>query len=165
MIISLFSKNGSHPELKTPRTQRGSFTTYVDLNTLRVKELTFKDLFDAVICDFCYNPPRKFKGVRWEIGVRQIRYWAKLGSYCSVYTIQFPLKNPHKRFPPLAKLNGSFRVLFCTNHSWIREEWGTEEYPKDPRARLRHIGERNMSKSDKNLLRARYETARIYQLS
>ena len=164
MIISLFSKNSSHPALKTPRTRRIIFTTYIDLNTLRVKELTFKDLFDGLICDFCYNPPRNVRGAKWEIGVRQIRYWTKIGSNHSVYTIQFPLKNPQKRFPPLAKFNGSFNILFCTNHSWIGEEWYEEEFPKNPRARLRHIGERNMWKSDGALLKDRYDTAQIYQL-
>jgi len=165
MYISLYSKNNSHPELKTSRDRRISFSTYVDLRTCTSK-LTISELFQALISDLHYNPPRGLRGNRYQIEVRQVRYWAQFGPYCSTCIIQLPLKNPNKRFPPMAKLKGSYRILFCTIHSFICETYpAMEEYPKNPHARLRHIGESNLpGKTNFRILKERYENSQIYKL-
>jgi hypothetical protein len=88
------------------------FSTKINLSKINPYQATFQTLLTLLYENLEHNPPRTIQGKQCVFKVRQIVYWAKIGSYCFLNNIDIPSKGPIGFFPPLAEINGTYRVHF-----------------------------------------------------
>jgi len=119
------------------------FTTRLDLTKRSTtRPTTLQNLLDYIFADLQFNPPHYLRGTIYWIQVFQILYWTQpkgpLSGY--YYKIDIPNKTPIHELPPLAKLDGTYRVLFFSTHIDVGDpgNFYTTWYPKSSRARIRH---------------------------
>ena len=146
MFISLFSELETLVpgwETAVPKKDRTfHFITRLDLRTLgSSRPVTFERLMTYIFCDLEFNPPKQLRGQIFCIRIFQILYWTEPHGPRSGYyqKIEIPNNIPLHELPPLAKLDGTYRVLFFSTHLEIGDaDDFLIRYPKSPRARMRH---------------------------
>ena len=117
MDISMYSVNSPQNESKLNEPFNFYFLTQINLTKLNPHKTTFQDLLFLLYKHLEYNPPRKIWGKRCIFRVHQVIFWAKIGNHCFLYKISLPSESSARSYPPLAKIDGTYRVHFCTTHT------------------------------------------------
>ena len=92
------------------------FSTQINLTRINPYNTTFQDLLAVLYPGIEHH---LYGNNQYLFQVHQIAYWALIGNCCCLYKIKLPSKKLFEQLPPLALMNGTYRVHFCTTHTAI----------------------------------------------